>query len=270
MQRRHRAVHLLGRGVVAAVSNALMATGAYPLLVHAARRSLRGALGEWACALAASAARPAGFLPLPGAHVHGERPLVMLHGYAMNRANFTLLASRLARGGVGPIVGFEYWSLGRVSTAARQLAAFVDDVRARTGAAQVDLIGHSMGGVVARYYVSFGGGDGPVAHLVTLGSPHGGTDMSALGVGFPSRELVIGAPLVTRLAATPTPTTTKLLTIWSRSDALVPASRQQPIPGAVTRVYDDLGHLALLASRRVAHEILHFVKYSLKSYPECL
>ena len=77
----------------------------------------------------------------------------MLHGYAMNRANFVPLAQRLAAAQLGPIVGFEYWSLGRVSTAARRLGEFVTHVREQTGASQVDLVGHSMGGLVSTAYV---------------------------------------------------------------------------------------------------------------------
>ena len=124
MQRRHTFRHLAWRSGVAAVSNAMMMTGAYPLLPIALRRiqkreigSLRAALTEWGMAMALSAARPVGFFPLPGARQRGARPVIMIHGFAMNRANFLPLAYRLARAGIGPIVGFEYWSLGRVAAA---------------------------------------------------------------------------------------------------------------------------------------------------------
>ncbi|HEX8106140.1 MAG TPA: hypothetical protein VF516_00365, partial [Kofleriaceae bacterium] len=79
MQRRHSRRHLFWRGGVAAVSNALMFTGLYPLLPHAWRalsghdlgdRPVRTALVEWGASAALSAARPLGFLPLPGARTH--------------------------------------------------------------------------------------------------------------------------------------------------------------------------------------------------------
>jgi len=282
MQRRHSARHLFWRGGVAAVSHALMMSGVYPLLPHALRavgrrggaaaaadggdggrgrvrelvRPVRVALTEWAMAAALSAARPAGFLPLPGARTRGPRPIIVLHGYAQNRANFLPLAFRLRRAGLGPIFGFEYWTLGRIAAGARQLGWFVDEVRAATGAESVDVIGHSMGGVVARYYVTFAGGDGPVRHLITLGSPHAGTDVSGMGVGHPTRELVLGSKLCTRLAAAPPPRHTRMTSIWSRADALVPGGRQPPIPGAEIVMYDDLGHVALLGSRRVARDVI--------------
>jgi triacylglycerol esterase/lipase EstA (alpha/beta hydrolase family) len=236
----------------------------YPLVAHAIRarqrrdpeaRSLRTALVEWAASAALSAVRPLGFAPLPGARGRGPRPIVVVHGYAMNRACFVPLALRLARAGLGPIVGFEYWTLGRTAAAARQLGWFVDEVRRATGAADVDIVGHSMGGVVGRYYVVLGGGDGAVRNLVTLGSPHVGTDASRVGVGHPTRELVVGSKLLARLACAPPPARTRVVAIWSHADALVPASTQH-VRGAEEIRFADLGHVALLGSRRVAREII--------------
>jgi pimeloyl-ACP methyl ester carboxylesterase len=253
--------------VIAAAGNAAMATGLYPLVPHAAmamsrwrkdreqpHRQVRTALREWAMAVGVSLARPLGFLPLPGGH--GPRPIIVLHGYAMNRANFLPLATRLAAAGLGPVLGFEYWTLGKTASAARRLATYVDEVRAATGAAQVDLIGHSMGGVVARYYVQLGGGDGVVKNLITIGSPHAGTDVSAIGIGSPTKELFFGSVLLERLRTAPMPRRTRMTVIWSRSDGLVPGARQARVPGAEEIVYDDLGHLSMLASRRVADAII--------------
>ena len=274
MQRRHSIRHLAWRGGVAAVSQAMMFTGLYPLVPHALRAyqirqrrseprhvgALRTTLTEWGMAMAVSAVRPVGFFPLPGSRQRGPRPVIVIHGYAMNRANFLPLAFRLARVGLGPIVGFEYWTLGRVAAGARQLAWFVEHVQALTGSPQVDIIGHSMGGVVGRYYVTLGGGDGAVHRLITIGSPHGGTDMSRIGVGHANRELIVGSKLLTRLAAAPKPQLTRVTTILSHSDALVPAAQQAEIPGAERIVFDDLGHVAMLGSRRVAREIITRLK----------
>src|SRR5688572_21934999 len=137
MQRRHSARALFWRGVLAAASDIAMMTGVYPLAPALALRArgrggpgLRAALAEWGLALAVSAARPIGFLGLPGRAARGPRPIILVHGYAMNRANFLPLAARLARAGLGPIVGFEYWTLGKTASAAKKLGALVDEVRA--------------------------------------------------------------------------------------------------------------------------------------------
>lgn len=265
MQRRHPARHLFWRGGVAAVSHAMMMTGLYPLVPHAVRaveqRRLRALplctmLGEWAISAALSVARPAGFLPLPGARTRGPRPIIVLHGYAQNRAIFMPLAWALQRAGLGPVYGFEYWTLGRIAAGARQLGWFVDEVRERSGAAEVDLIGHSMGGIVARYYAAIAGGDAVVRNLVTIGSPHGGTAFSKIAIGHATRELVLGSQLCQRLAAAPPLQHAKLTSIWSLHDALVPGALQPAIPGAEILMYEDLGHVAMLGSRRVAREII--------------
>ncbi len=268
-QKLHRPAHLVWRGVIAALSDAAMFTGLYPMVPHvsmavarwkkarvAPAKQVRAALREWGIAVAMSAARPLGFLRMPGANVTGPRPVIVVHGYMMNRANFLPLARRLGAAGLGPVLGFEYWSLGKTASAARRLGVYIDEVRAATGAAQVDVIGHSMGGVVGRYFVQLGGGDGAVANLITIGSPHAGTDVSAIGIGPAARELFFGSTLLERLRVAPLPARTRITVIWSRSDGMVPGARQARLPGAEEIVYDDLGHLSLLASRRVAAAIV--------------
>lgn len=248
-----------------------MFSGLYPLAPHAYRAlraerspptlgsrprwaAVKTALAEWGASALASAVRPAGFFPLPSGT--GPRPIILIHGYAMNRANFLVLAYRLREAGLGPVYGFEYWTLGRVAAGARKLGWFVDEVREATGATHVDLVGHSMGGVVARYYVSLAGGDRYVHRLITLGSPHAGTDLGNLGIGHPARELVTGSSLAKRLVHLPAPLHAKLTTIMSNADALVPAAQQPALAGAERIVYDDLGHVALLGSRRVARDVI--------------
>ena len=54
--------------------------------------------------------------------------------------------------------------------------------------------------------------------------------------------------------------------IWSRADALVPGGRQPPIPGAEIVMYDNLGHVALLGSRRVAKVVIE--RLSAEGEPE--
>jgi pimeloyl-ACP methyl ester carboxylesterase len=120
----------------------------------------------------------------------------------------------------------------------------------------VDLIGHSMGGIVARYYVCLGAGAQRVRNLITLGSPHNGTDVSLFGIGAAKKELSPGSALIERLRATPLPRTTAATAIWSLGDALVWSAHQAHLPGGDEIVYDDLGHMGLLASRRVAGDVI--------------
>jgi pimeloyl-ACP methyl ester carboxylesterase len=269
MQKRHSLGHLFWRGVVAAGGQVAFVSGVYPLgnqlgvaLSRAVARKpqppglLRAVAGEWAMAQLIAAARPLGFFGLPVVRrAAGPRPVLLLHGYAMGRANFLLLANRLALAGLGPLVGFEYWTLGGVEKASRALAAFVEEVCVRLGCPQVDLVGHSMGGMVARHYATLGAGASRVRHLVTLGSPHGGTPLARFGIGKPSRELAADSELVRQMAAVPVPPEVDFTLIWSRTDGLVSGRHGALLDGAEVLEFHDLGHLALLGSRRVAREL---------------
>lgn len=76
------------------------------------------------------------------------------------------------------------YGMGDIHANAANLAAFVDGVRARTGAAKVDLIGHSMGGLVSRDYVKNLGGAAKVDSLIMLGTPNYGTTLASIGSFF--------------------------------------------------------------------------------------
>jgi triacylglycerol lipase len=70
--------------------------------------------------------------------------------------------------------------LGRVEDTSAALPPVVDRVLARTGATKVDLVGHSQGGIVSRYYIKFLGGAGKVDSLVSLAAPHYGSQLANL------------------------------------------------------------------------------------------
>ncbi|MDJ0457768.1 alpha/beta fold hydrolase [Arthrobacter sp. NQ7] len=73
-----------------------------------------------------------------------------------------------------------------VKDSAKELAPFVDAVRSATGAKQVDLVGHSQGGMMPRYYMGFLGGAKYVHQLVGIAPSNHGTE----GVILPPPDLV--------------------------------------------------------------------------------
>lgn len=244
-----------------------MALGAYPYvpaLVAARRRKkslLRRSVSldlpiEWGLGIASSLVRPLGFAPLPGYDVRGPRPVILAHGYAMGRSCFWPMAARLAASGVGPTVGFEYWTLGGVAEGARRLGRLVERVLESTGADAVDIVGHSMGGVVSRYYTNLEAGGDRVRRLITLGSPHSGAEISLFGVGRMRTELRRGSPTLTRLAASKTPDNVALTCIWSPIDVLVSSERHTKIDGAEVIRIDRVGHIGLLTNPIVTELVL--------------
>ena len=86
------------------------------------------------------------------------------------------LAARLRADGYRPyIFGLPTSGTQDIALTAQALNTFADQVRAQTGAARVDLIGHSQGGLVSRHYVKYLGGAAEVDAVISLGAPHYGT-----------------------------------------------------------------------------------------------
>ncbi|MDQ2726420.1 MAG: lipase family protein [Actinomycetota bacterium] len=69
---------------------------------------------------------------------------------------------------------------GDIPASARQLSAFVNHVLALTHAAKVDVVGHSQGGMMPRYYIDFLGGANKVRDLVGLSPSNHGTTVFGL------------------------------------------------------------------------------------------
>jgi triacylglycerol esterase/lipase EstA (alpha/beta hydrolase family) len=179
-----------------------------------------------------------------------RHPVILLHGFAMNRTNWLWLGRRLAKRGIGPLYATSYFSPQVVRRSALHLKHFVERVLAREDAEQVDIVAHSLGGVVARYYIERLGGKRRVGRLVTIASPHRGTILARIGVVPSARELVHGSDFLSDLG-TPSAGVT-YTSIWSRADAVVqPPESASIAPAGEDRIFDDLGHLSLLMSPRV-------------------
>jgi triacylglycerol esterase/lipase EstA (alpha/beta hydrolase family) len=190
--------------------------------------------------------------PAPGP---SRRPIILLHGFLLTQTSWLVLGHRLRRRGLGPLYATTYYSVQPVRASAEHLAAFVDEVCARHGAERVDIIAHSMGGVVARYFVERLGGAARLGRLITIASPHKGTLMGRYGLVAGARDLVADSELMEELAV-PRPCL-PYTSIWSRSDSVIlPQVSSSIAPSGEDCVFDDLGHLSLLASRRVTEVIV--------------
>lgn len=184
----------------------------------------------------------------------GKRnPVVLLHGFAMNRTNWIWLGRRLAKRGIGPLYGTSYFSPQSVRRSAEHLARFVESVCAREECERVDIVAHSLGGVVARYYIERLGGDKLIGRVVTIGSPHKGTVIARLGALFPSaRETRHNSAFYLELGPLARRDNIAFTSVWSRADAIIEPPESSSIsPAGEDCVFDDLGHLSLLLSPRV-------------------
>ena len=197
---------------------------------------------------------------LLGDVVAAGTPIVLVHGLVDNRSVFTVLRRALRRRGFGQVLTFGYSPLtSDVRTAAAQLAALVESTCDATGHDRVHVVGHSLGGLVARYYVQRMGGDARVHTLCTLGSPHAGTWAAHLLPSRLVRQLRPGSPLLAELAAPAPDCRTRFVAFWSDLDHLIVPKRsariQHPDLAARNVLLRGVGHMSLPIDGRVAHSI---------------
>jgi len=179
-------------------------------------------------------------------------PVVLLHGYLQHSANFLCLARRLRRDGWAHLYEVAHVPLwGDIERSGARLADVIARIRRETGAPEVDIVAHSMGGLVAR--ACLGAGATGIRRIVTLGTPHQGTELFRRVRGDPMlRQMRPGSPCLDRLADARTlPAGTELVSIYSRDDAIVVPPSNGYCPGAFNIEVRGPGHMSLLFSRRV-------------------
>ena len=187
------------------------------------------------------------------AHDDQRPPVLLVHGYGCSRASWWWLRRRLrAAGWRVATINLEpvYTSIDNY---VEPLARRIDEVLAQSQAPRLILVGHSMGGLVSRAYLRRFGTD-KVERLVTLGTPHSGSELARFGCGRNAREMRPGSDLLRTLASDMPAIET--LAIYSPHDNYVLPQANLGWPGAPQRTLDGLGHLAMLFSPRVAQSLL--------------
>jgi len=187
-------------------------------------------------------------------------PIVLIHGVVDNRSIFTVLRRGLRRRGFGRVQSLNYSPLtDDVRDVAERLSEAVEVLCAETGYERVHLIGHSMGGLVARYYVQRLGGDQRVHTLVTLGTPHSGTYAARIVPHPVARQLRPGSDIIAELAEPAPGCRTRFVAFWSDLDQMIiptsSARMEHPDLSARNVFIRGVGHLSLPIDGRVVHEI---------------
>ncbi|MCK1795521.1 alpha/beta fold hydrolase [Streptomyces sp. XM4193] len=183
----------------------------------------------------------------------GRRPVVLVHGFIDNRSVFALMRRSLRRHDWPVVTGFNYSPFaGDVPATARQLADLIEDVCTRTGHHEVDLVCHSLGGLVARYCVQRLGGDSRVHTVVTLGTPHLGTSAAPLLSLHPIvRQIRPDSRVMAELAEPVPECRTRFISFHSDLDPVMSPPQTARLDRADLRVREvpvrGIGHLAMPA-----------------------
>jgi triacylglycerol esterase/lipase EstA (alpha/beta hydrolase family) len=164
-------------GTSAAGSNGplpVVYNGAYGF-AHASPNASPPGANNWSC-------KPTRAHPRPVVLVHGTfedmadnwqalSPLLYDNGYCVFALNY---------GSYNSSGSYGVYGTGPIATSAHQLAAFVKRVLRATGAKRVDIVGHSQGGMMPRYYLKFLGGASKVHALIGLAPSNHGTTLDGL------------------------------------------------------------------------------------------
>ncbi|WUH95780.1 alpha/beta fold hydrolase [Streptomyces sp. NBC_00433] len=193
--------------------------------------------------------------------VRAHPPVLLLHGFVDNRSTFAVLRRSLHEHGWPQVQALNYSPLiGDIRTAAELLGRHVEEICAQTGRRRVDVVGHSLGGLIARYYVQCLGGDLRIRTLVTLGTPHSGTRaVPALAPHPIIRQMRPGSDVLTELAGPAPGCRTRFVAFWSDLDQLmIPVEAaclvHPDLPAENVKV-SGVGHLALPVHGTVVTEI---------------
>jgi len=165
-------------------------------------------------------------------HAPNPTPVVLVHGFLGDPTNFLALRSHLAARGIRNFVNFSYPPRLDYQRLASRLGQTVEAVCLHTGASQVDLVGHSLGGLIARYLTEMDGSR--VRRVATLGAPYFATRI-------PPRELAV---------------------FGAYDPFIVPP---HPIYGPHGRIVlvGDCGHWRLLYHPTVLEEVARFLSFPL-------
>lgn len=195
----------------------------------------------------------ADFAEPPIAFDPGRRALLLVHGYACNRAVWLpLLRAGVLDGCNIATVNLEP-VFGSIDDYVGLLQQAIARLRAASGAARVVLVCHSMGGMAARAYLNAFDGDGAVERVITIGTPHGGTIFGRFAHSVNARQMIRGSDWLVRLEAATTPQIrSRFVCLASRDDNLIHPRASAALTGAAAvHRFDGVGHLAMLSDRGV-------------------
>lgn len=192
-------------------------------------------------------------------------PVLLIHGFLGTRGSMYMLERRLVDDGF-VVVSF---NIGTLNVRDIRRSAFlihrkIERILAQTPSQKIDIIGHSMGGLIGLYYIKKLGGHARVRKLVMMGTPVRGTWTALAGVATlglwstSSWQLLPRSRFLDELAQGPIPPNVEVSTIAAARDWVVPLNTTR-LRGA-TAITVPLGHSSLVVSDEVYRRIVNTLR----------
>jgi triacylglycerol esterase/lipase EstA (alpha/beta hydrolase family) len=195
------------------------------------------------------------FADQDGLQHRGRRGVVLVHGYLCNRGTWNAWMARCQREG-HPFIAVSLEPIfGRIEDYGPTIEAAVARMSQATGLAPL-LVGHSMGGIAARAWLSQAGPSARVHRLVTLGSPHRGTWTARFGHSPNARQLRIASPWLQALNRTGAEDRRRFVCFHSNADNMVFPPSHAALEGADNRLLEGLAHVQMVFRPELMEAVL--------------
>jgi pimeloyl-ACP methyl ester carboxylesterase len=210
----------------------------------ALRAALRAQVTETLSTLREVVLMPRDLVPVvPRELRHEDDVVVVVHGIFASAGVFRPMSHALIRKTGAKVASFTHAPGVSIDRIARRLARLIESVPAPC---RVHLVGHSLGGVVARWYVQELGGHARVAQTISLGAPFGGTERAHPFPFLVGRELARSSPLLARLRARAHEHDIPHTSIVGDGDIVVVPQESAVFPRGEVVVLPRCGHNTLL------------------------
>ena len=176
----------------------------------------------------------------------GKTPTILLHGLFDNQGSWLWFKLQMKKAGIRNIVSINLSSWHNEQVLTELLAKRIDEIRLQIGVNQVNLVGHSMGGIIARNYVQLRGGAEKVAQIVCLGSPHHGSKLATFTFAPLGKVLIPGSDFLKRLNQAQVPKHIRMTNIYSNKDNMVQPNRSNHLHWGTAVELDNMGHTSLI------------------------
>lgn len=187
------------------------------------------------------------------------RPILLIHGYLQNGSNWIFFKPMLCRRNFGPIFTIDLKPhFGSINEHAELVKKKAQEIAAELGRTDLTLIGHSMGGLVSALYAAKFAPPNTVTDVVTIGSPIAGTHAAIIALGSNGREMRRNSEFTKMLHDEMAQNeSVRFFHIGSKTDQIIIPNSSAWTGRDPEKEYavEDLGHMSLLFSRRIADKI---------------
>lgn len=183
-------------------------------------------------------------------------PVLCLHGITQTGSNLWGIRRALeARGRPTRAVSFGRWPAGRQHLVGL-LGPEIERLAERSPTGRVDVVAHSLGGVVLRLVLADRPDLAPrIGRVVTLGSPHGGTaSLRGLPLGKAVHRLGRRSPLLAGLPSIPAD---HITTVAAEPDLIVYPASTCHLPGSRRVDLLGVGHCGLITRPEAIAAVVH-------------